>query len=440
MGKKILVVGSGGREAALVQKLCESESIKLIYCAPGSDSIGKLDARVHCVFRNDDADKHTLCEFAKEKGIDLTIVGPEAPLVDGIVDVFMAKHLRIVGPTEEAARLEGSKAFCKKLLRAHNISTPDFEIFNDPSQAKAYINRQPVPVVVKADGLAGGKGVFVARTRPEGRQAIDTIMVERKFGEEAGRCVVIENFLQGVECSVMALSDGRSLLPLPPVQDYKRAGDNNTGVNTGGMGSIAPLPAALGTMRKKILSEILYPTISALRSRGTPYRGILYAGLMISQGEPYVLEFNCRFGDPELQVLLCLLESDLMSLLEATVNGAVKDLCQLGGMPRWRSDRRAVCLVLASDGYPEKYQVALPIDGLEEARPFVHVIHAGTKWCRDREQWLTNGGRVLNLVAIAPTFPEARRRVYAAAECITFGGRRPQYRTDIAADVTEEIP
>lgn len=444
MAERILIVGSGGREAGIVAKLRELESIKAMYCAPGNDGMRLLDAaRVHRVFENGIDDFAALCDFAKTACIDLTIVGPEAPLVAGIVDLFCAQGLRIVGPTRAAAQIEGSKVFCKELLRAHNIRTPDFAVFGDPSEAHRYLSRVPMPIVVKADGLASGKGVIVAHTRPEAYRAIETLMVERKFGD-AGRRVVIEKFLRGIECSVMALSDGTSLLPLPPVQDYKRVGDNNTGANTGGMGSIAPSlddRVDRGKMRQKILKDILYPTISALREAGTPYRGVLYAGLMISQNEPYVLEFNCRFGDPELQALIGLLRGDFLSWLEATIDGKVHALPQLDRQAPWRTDRCAVCLVLATPGYPEKFETGLPIDGLDDLPPrhFVHIIHAGTRWCPERQQWLTNSGRVLNLVAIAPSFREARARVYAAAADITFGGREPQYRRDIGADVSEKV-
>lgn len=435
MGKRLLIIGSGGREAALVKKLSEDAAVECIYCAPGNDGMETIDA---CVKRVPElsVDHHeALANFAQESNVDLTIVGPEAPLANGIVDAFTAAGLRIVGPTKDAARLESSKAYCKDFLRRHNIRTPDFAVFDDPQRAYNFISRQPTPIVVKADGLAGGKGVTVAHTRDEAKTAVNDIMVKQVFGAAAGQSIIIEKFLTGRECSVMALTDGTAIYPFLPAQDYKRAQEGDQGQNTGGMGSFAPLPVCDRTMRYRILNEILYRTIGGLRHEGCLYRGILYAGLMLTPEGPSLLEFNCRFGDPEIQALLALLDVPLLPLLDATVDNTVNTLLNRGPLLFWRCNRQAVCLVLASRGYPGKYETGLPITGLDKAADhWVQIIHAGTKHCPDEpKRWLTNGGRVLNLVAVAPTFAEARQRVYAAAEDIAFGDRPPQYRTDIAS-------
>ncbi len=434
MKRTIMVIGSGGREAAIVEKICKDESVESlgrIICAPGSAGIEGMDARVELLSENG---MGALCSFALRAGVDLTIVGPEAPLVAGIVDLFTDAGLRIVGPTRAAAQLEGSKAFAKELMRQHGIPTAPFEVFEDPGQACDYITRHGVPIVIKADGLAAGKGVVVARSMQQALDAVEGIMMKRQFGD-AGQRVVIEDCLYGTECSMIVLTDGISVLPLLSAQDYKPLFDNNEGPNTGGMGCYAPVPACTPALQARIMTEILLPMVTAMRLAGHPYRGILYAGLMLTASGPMVLEFNCRAGDPETQALLPLVDVDLLPLLEATTHD--------GGLNRLpmeeRTHRRntcAVCLVLTAPGYPGTPEVGLPIDGFRQAEAlYVQVLHAGTAWDKATNCWVTKGGRVLNLVATGRSFTEARDRVYAAARCITFGRKQPHYRTDIAAGV-----
>lgn len=430
--KNVLVIGSGGREAAIVKKLCQDPSIAHVFCSPGSAGILAISSKVGLFpGLKGVSDYGALQAYAKRQEVDLTIVGPEAPLVDGIVDVFNEAGLRIVGPSRAAAQIEGSKVFCKNLLRDNNIPTAAFEVFDDPDAAREHIQQHGAPIVVKADGLAAGKGVVVARTIEAALDAVDRIMLQHEFGEAAGHQVVIEDCLQGEECSVIALTDGAALIPLMPAQDYKPAFDNDKGPNTGGMGCYAPVPACDGCRWQDITERILRPTIEAMQRRGTPYRGALYAGLMLTADGPKVLEFNCRFGDPETQVLLELMNVDLLPLLEATVDGTLKTLA-IEKMPVWPS-KMAVCLVLAAQGYPGSYEKGLPIAGIEQAEEMgVSILHAGTARALQGDGWVTHGGRVLNLIAIGDTFREARDRVYRTAQGITFGGEKPHFRTDIA--------
>ena len=430
--KNVLVIGSGGREAAIVNKLADDNAIGHIFCSPGSAGIRAISPKVE-LYAGDDLP--SLCAFVEREHVDLTLVGPEIPLVDGIVDVFHKAGLRIVGPTKAAAQLEGSKVFCKQLLRDHHIPTAPFEVFDDPHAARQHIYKHGPPIVVKADGLAGGKGVVVARTYEEATDAVNQIMVQHVFGASAGRRVVIEDCLTGEECSMIALVDGKTIVPFIPAQDYKPALDNDEGPNTGGMGCYAPVPACTPDIRRQIVQNILSPIVEAMRKRGTPFTGVMYAGLMLTANGPQVLEINCRFGDPEAQALLALLPVNLLPLLEATADGTLGSL-PIDALPIWRQKTAAVCLVLAARGYPGSYQKGLAIAGIDQAQALgVTVLHAGTAPAPSGDGWVTNGGRVLNLVATGATFREARDRVYQAAHGITFGGEAPHFRTDIAQRV-----
>ena len=429
----VLVVGSGGREYAIVEQLCKDPTVTQITCSPGSLAMTKIDERVGLFAQDTILQLHG---YAKYNGVDVTIVGPEIPLVDGIVDAFQADNMKIVGPTRAAAQLEGSKSFCKEVLHANGIPTADFGIFHLASAAKEYVRSHGVPVVIKADGLAAGKGVTVAFTMEEADQAIDDCLLLDKFDLGNNRKVVIEDYLQGVECSVMALTDGTFVHPWIAARDHKQVFDGNKGPNTGGMGAYAPIPDMTPSLMETIRSTILVPIVLAMARRGTPYRGILYVGLMLTKTGPKVLECNCRFGDPELQALMALLKPRLLTLLEATTqDGKLESLVRSLESNFWENER-AVCLVLCSHGYPGKIDRGLLIEGLAEAKHHdVAVIHAGTRLDPHTNQYFTNGGRVLNIVATGIDYGAARAKAYAAAKCITFGGKTPQYRTDIAAGI-----
>jgi phosphoribosylamine--glycine ligase len=403
---KVLVIGGGGREHALAWKLAQSGRVTKLFCAPGNAGIAQL---AECVAPAD------LAQFASEKQIDLTVVGPEAPLCAGIVDVFQAKGLRIFGPTKRAAQLEGSKAFCKRFLLQHGIPTADAGIFDNPVAARDYVRQRGAPIVVKADGLAAGKGVVVAQTIEEAERAIDDIMVQRAFGE-AGKLVVIEECLTGEETSVMALVDGKTFKLLPAAQDHKRVGDGDTGPNTGGMGAYSPTP------RKVDATEIFERTVAGMKD----YRGVLYAGLMVTEAGPKVLEFNCRFGDPETQVVVPRMDFDLVDALEATVTGRLE-----GARLDWKREA-AVCVVMAAGGYPGAYERGQVIEGLKEASGLdnVCVFHAGTKR-NAAGQIVTDGGRVLGVTALGEDIEDAVRKAYGGVARIRFDGA--QYRRDIAA-------
>lgn len=427
--KNVLVIGSGGREAAIVKKLCEDTSIEHVFCAPGSMGIKSISSKVELF--SGSSGYEALVAFVERQQVSLTIVGPEVPLVDGIVNMFNRAGLRIVGPTKAAAQIEGSKVFCKQLLSDNDIPTAPFEVFDDPGCARQCVDLHDMPVVIKADGLAAGKGVIVAHTKHEAMVAVNDIMVLHKFGKEAGQQVIVEDFLQGEECSIIALTDGETVIPFIPAQDYKPALDDDKGLNTGGMGCYAPVPAYTFWLREQIIKDILLPTVQAMQRAGTPYKGVLYAGIMLTSDGPQVLEFNCRFGDPETQALLALMKVDLLPLLEATANGTLGSISD-HLLPRWH-DEVAVCVVLAAPGYPGSYPKGLIIEGIDQAEAKgVSVIHAGTAQKPGGDGWITNGGRVLNLVALGATFSEARDCVYAGVECITFDGKKPHFRTDIA--------
>ena len=416
---KILVLGSGGREHALVWKLRQSPRVSAVFCAPGNAGIAQLATCVPLKVTGHDA----LVRFAEDERIDLTVVGPDDALAAGIVDLFQANGLRIFGPTQSAARLESSKVFAKEFMQRHGIPTARSGSFSDSSEAQKFCRGASYPLVVKADGLALGKGVIIAQNPWEAGLAIHEIMDARKFGD-AGSRVLIEEFLTGEECSIHALVDGRDYLLFPSAQDHKRALDGDQGLNTGGMGTFSPA-AKLVTpeIEERIHREVLAPFIAGLAKDGLDYRGMLFPGLMITADGPKVLEFNCRFGDPETQVLLTRLDSDLVDLLEATIDGRLAAV-----QAKWKA-AAAVCVVLASGGYPGSYATGLPITGLDQLADDITVFHAGTK--RDGGKFVTAGGRVLGVTALAADLPAAREKAYAAVAGIAFEGR--QFRRDIAA-------
>jgi phosphoribosylamine--glycine ligase len=422
---KVLVVGGGGREHALAWKLSQSPLVSALYCAPGNGGMGELGELVPISAE----DIPSLLDFAKGRGIDLTVVGPEAPLVCGIVDAFKREGLGVFGPTREAAQMEGSKVFAKRLMLEEGIPTGKAEIFDDFSSALSYLKTLQPPVVVKADGLAAGKGVVVAADGEAAEEALRACMVEGRFGE-AGKKVLIEEYLEGQEVSILALVDGETILPLEPAQDYKRVGEGDTGPNTGGMGSYSPVPVLDEVTYRRAVEEILVPTARALARKGIHYQGILYAGLILTAEGPKVLEFNVRFGDPETQAILPRLESDLMMAMVEVMEG------RLGSLNLQWSSQPCVAVVVASSGYPGGYQKGYPIAGLEEAslEENVVIFHAGTK--RDISgTFLTDGGRVLNVCARAKDFKEAREKAYRAVEKINFPGA--YYRRDIALRAVE---
>lgn len=410
---KILIVGNGGREHALAWKIAQSPRVDRVFVAPGN--AGTADEAENVDISPTDTAR--LIKYAKQNEISLTVVGPEAPLVAGIVDAFQKEKLRIFGPSKAAAQLEGSKVFCKELLRHADVPTADYQVFRDANRALTFLrDREDVPVVVKADGLASGKGVFVCKGRAEAMEAIERIARKREFGD-AGNQLVIEERLDGQEASVLAITDGRTILTLPPVQDHKQAFDGDTGPNTGGMGAYCPAPlideAALATVE----SQVLVPTVHAMKRSRQPFRGLLYAGLMMTNQGPKVLEYNVRFGDPECQPLLMRLKTDLVDILEATVDGRLEEI----GPVEWDA-RAAVCVVMASAGYPGDYDRGRPIRGLEEAAklPDVKVFHAGT--ARSDGQIITNGGRVLGVTALGSTIAAAKLQAYRAVKAIRWEG------------------
>ena len=416
---KVLVIGSGGREHALVWKLAQSVQRPQLFAAPGNAGIAEL---ARCVPIAAD-DLKGLRDFALEEGIDLTVVGPEVPLALGIVDLFRGSGLRIFGPTKAAAQIEASKVFAKEFMREVGIPTGGFEVFDDYGQALAYLQGRDGPVVVKADGLAAGKGSIVCDNRREAEAALELIMVERKFGASGDR-VLIEERLYGEEASCLAFSDGEHIALFPPTQDHKPVFDGDKGPNTGGMGCYAPAPVVTPELREEIRRTILEPAIQGLAERGCLYQGVLYAGVIITEEGPKVLEFNCRFGDPETQPQVPLLESDLLSILEACIDGQLEE-----GEVRWRRGA-AVCVVLASGGYPGEYEKGKPITGLDRITdPQTTVFHAGT--ARRDGEIVTNGGRVLGVTSWDNTIERAIERVYRQVRLIEF--EKMHYRTDIGA-------
>lgn len=416
---KVLVIGGGGREHAIAWKLSQSRMVDKIYCCPGNAGIAKL---AECIDVNQN-DFGALLDFVKYEWIDLTIVGPEAPLSEGIVDLFEKEGRKIMGPTKAAAQLESSKVFCKDMLKSHGIPTAEYSVFTSIVHAEEYVRFKGAPIVVKADGLAAGKGVFVASTVDEAMEALKLIMKDRIFGH-AGDRVIVEQCLKGEEASFMAFTDGTTIVPMVSSQDHKRIFDADKGPNTGGMGAYSPAPIITGEMEQTVIEKIMKPTIRALKAEGIPYKGILYAGLMIDKGVPYVLEYNCRLGDPETQPVLSRLDSDFMEIAMAIAEGRLGDIDI-----KWKKDP-AVCVVLSSEGYPGDYRKGDEITGLDEAEAIdgVKVFHAGTSF--DNNRIVTSGGRVLGVTATGTDVAAAKRKAYEAIGKISFKGMH--FRKDIA--------
>ena len=418
---RILLIGGGGREHALAWKLVQSPKVEKLYAAPGNPGMALLQ-KCECINLNVD-DLEGVADYAEEKSIDLTVVGPEAPLVAGLADVFKRRGLPVFGPSKAAAQLDGSKAFSKELMAKYSIPTAFFKICEDIETAKAYVEEKGAPIVVKADGLAAGKGVVVAMTKAEALEAIDEMMGDHKFGA-AGARLVLEEYMEGEEASLLAFTDGKTVVPMIAAQDHKRVFDGDEGPNTGGMGTYAPAPVMTDILRLKATELILKPVVEAMAKEGTPYQGCLYAGLMIKGDSVKVVEFNCRFGDPETQVVLPLLDGDLAEIMLACATGTL-DKAEVA----WH-DKAAVCVVMASGGYPESYEKGKEITGLaaaEEDKDVV-VFHAGTKEAEGKI--VTSGGRVLGVTAVDSSIKAARDRAYAAVEKIAF--EKNFYRKDIA--------
>ena len=416
---KILVIGSGGREHALAWKLRQSPQAERIFCAPGNAGTSEVGENVAISVN----DLEAFVRFAKENRVDLTVVGPDDPLAAGIVDLFTAEKLRAFGPTKSAARIEASKIFAKELMRTQEIPTAEARTFSDSGEALRYCERAKFPVVIKADGLALGKGVAIANDAATAQSTIDEMMNQRRFGD-AGRRIIIEEFLQGTECSIHALVDGKNYLLLQSARDHKRALDGDRGPNTGGMGAFSPANNWNSKLQSQFEKEIMRPVLRGFLQERIQFRGLLYPGLVITSEGARVLEFNCRFGDPETQALLPRMKSDLLPLLEATIDGRI-DRCAI----EWDT-RAAVTVVLASAGYPGKYETGEAISGLEEAAKLkdVQIFHAGTK--RANGEVATAGGRVLAITALGLTIEDARERAYDAVSSIHF--ENCHYRRDIA--------
>jgi len=412
---KVLVVGSGGREHTLVWKISQSRKVDKIYCAPGNGGIKELAELVN--IKADDVD--ALLSFAKENKIDLTVVGPEVSLVKGIVDIFQQEGLKIFGPTKELSMLEGSKVFAKEAMTKFGLPTADFKVFDDPKDAKKYLNEKGAPIVVKADGLAAGKGVIVAKTVEEAETAIEDIMVKKIFGS-AGDRLILEDCLEGEEASILVFSDGKNIAPLVSAQDHKRIFDNDEGPNTGGMGAYSPAPVVSGEIFNDIIDKVFRPMITGLAKQGKYYKGVLYGGLMMTKHGPMVLEFNVRFGDPETQAILPRLKSDLVDVAIACTEGSL-DKINL----EW-DERSCLCIVAASKGYPGSYEKHKKISGLEDVKDGM-VFHAGT--VSENGNIFTNGGRVLGVAGLGSDIKSAKLKAYEAAGKIKFDGI--YYRKDI---------
>lgn len=413
---RVLVVGGGGREHALIWKLKQSPRVKEIFCAPGNAGIASLATCVNI----DAADIPGLLTFAKDRGIDLTMVGPEAPLCAGIVNRFLEAGLKIFGPSKAAAEIEGSKVVAKDIMAKYGIPTAKYAAFTKPEDAVAYINQNGAPCVVKADGLAAGKGVIVATDKETALAAVRSIMIDRDFGG-AGDCLVVEECLVGEEVSILAFTDGVNVIPMVSSQDHKRIFDNDQGPNTGGMGAYAPAPVYTPAVHRQAMDEIIIPMIRALDAEGRTYRGVIYAGLMITSQGPKVLEFNARFGDPETQPVLTLLETDLVDIVDAILENRL-DSIEI----KWKK-QSSVCVVLASGGYPGPYEKGKVIKGLDLVPADVMVFHAGT--AIKNGEVVTAGGRVLGVTAVGPDILSAIKSAYRAIEKISFDGM--QYRKDI---------
>ena len=422
----ILLIGSGGREHALAWKLSQSKHADKLYAVPGNPGIAQF---AECVSGVSIEDNDAIVALAKEKNIGLVVVGPEVPLVNGVVDALTAAGIKAFGPTKDAAELEGSKVYAKVVMRRYKIPTARSEVFGDPSRAHVYVRQMRQPFAIKADGLAAGKGVILTKTVDEAIEAIDLLMTEKAFGD-AGNRVVIEEFMEGEEASVLAFTDGETIVAMPASQDHKRVNDGDEGLNTGGMGAYAPAPVMTPELSERVMEEILKPTIEGMKKEGRPYKGCLYAGLMITAKGPKVVEFNARFGDPETQVVLPLLKSDLVEVMLACVDGKLAET-----KIEW-SDEAAVSVVMASGGYPGDYEKGKTIQGIKDAEAAgTLVFHAGT--AEKDGGIVTAGGRVLNVVGVAKDIRTAVDKAYAGVEKISFEG--VHYRKDIAHRALERL-
>ena len=423
---KVLIVGSGGREHAIAWKVAQSKKVDKIYCAPGNAGISEV---AECVpIGAMEFDK--LVAFAKEKEIDLTVIGMDDPLVGGIVDVFEKEGLRVFGPRKNAAILEGSKAFSKDLMKKYNIPTAAYETFTDPEKALEYLETAKMPIVLKADGLALGKGVLICQTLEEAKEGVKTLMMDKKFGS-AGDEIVIEEFMTGREVSVLSFVDGNIVKIMSSAQDHKRAKDGDQGLNTGGMGNFSPSPFYTKEVDEFCKKYIYQPTVDAMKAEGRPFKGVIFFGLMLTPDGPKVLEYNARFGDPEAQVVLPRLENDIVDVFEACIDGTL-DQVDL----KFDNDRATVCVILASDGYPVEYKKGFPIEGLEKfkGKDDYYVFHSGTKF-NENGQIVTNGGRVLGVTATGKDLKEARKKAYEATEWISFENK--YMRHDIGKAIEE---
>ncbi len=418
MGKNVLIIGQGAREHAIAWKLRQSPGVDRILAAPGNAGIEQM---AEC-YPISSTDTGKLMELVRQQGVDITIVGPEVPLMEGIVDQFEAEGLKIFGPRKNAALLEGSKVFSKNLLKKYGIPTAEFAAFTDIDAAREYVRRQGAPIVVKVDGLAAGKGVVVAQDEETAFQALETMLEDKIFGS-AGLEVVLEECLEGEEVSVFALCDGESVVSLVPAQDHKRALDGDQGPNTGGMGAYTSPGFYTPELQQRVMEEILQPVVKAMAMEGRPYKGVLFAGLMLTSSGPKVLEFNCRFGDPETQVVLPMLRTDFLEVVERVIDGT------LDGLKMEFFPGACVCVVMASGGYPGPYSVGKTITGLEDVADDIVVFHAGTK--RSGDEIVTDGGRVLSVVCHGKDLETAINRVYQEIPRIEFAGNH--YRKDIGA-------
>ena len=407
---KVLVVGSGGREHAIVRQVSRSARVDKIYCAPGNAGIAELAQCVPIPVMEFDK----IASFAKQEAVDLVIVGPDDPLVGGLVDVLKEAGLRAFGPDKNAAILEGSKAFSKDLMKKYGIPTASYENFDDPDKALAYLETVKMPIVLKADGLALGKGVLICNTLEEAKEGVASIMVGKQFGS-AGNRMVVEEFMTGREVSVLGFCDGRTIRTMTSAQDHKRAHDHDEGLNTGGMGTFSPSPFYTDEIHKICMEKIYLPTVEAMQKEGRPFKGVIFFGLMLTQDGPKVLEYNARFGDPEAQVVLPRMENDILDVIDACIDGTL-DQIELKF-----KDNAAVCVILASEGYPQKYEKGFPIRGLEnfKDRDDIFCFHAGTKF-DEQGQVVTNGGRVLGVTALGDDLKAARANAYEAVKLVDF--------------------
>ena len=422
---KILIIGGGGREHAIAWKAAQSPKVEKLYCAPGNAGIASV---AECV-NSPVMDVEAQVKFAKEKDIDLVVVAPDDPLAAGAVDAFEAAGIRAFGPRKNAAILEGSKAFSKDLMKKYGIPTAAYETFDTPEAALAYLETAPVPIVLKADGLALGKGVLICNTREEAKEGVKTLMLDKQFGS-AGDRIVVEQFMTGREVSVLSFVDGKTIRVMTSAQDHKRAKDGDQGLNTGGMGTFSPSPFYTAEIDAYCREHIYQPTVDAMRAEGREFKGVIFFGLMLTADGPKVLEYNARFGDPETQVVLPRMKNDIVEVFEACIDGT------LDRIDLRFDDNAAVCVVLASDGYPEHYEKGFVISGLDafRSKDGYYVFHAGSKFNADGEI-VTNGGRVLGVTALGDTLKDARKNAYAATEWISFGNK--YMRHDIGRAIDE---